>query len=52
MLKRLYLALFAAAFATPCMAMRIGYQMNCSLGKGTTQSQQFGGSTVILNPDD
>ena len=50
MLKPLSLALFAVALATPCMAAQIKYQMNCDFGKGTTQTRQSGGSTVILTP--
>jgi hypothetical protein len=50
MLKPLSFFLFAVAFATPCMAAQIKYQMNCDFGKGTTQTRQFGGSTIILTP--
>jgi hypothetical protein len=46
--KRLWLVLFAVAFATPCMAARVKYQMNCEFGKGTTQTQRSSGSQVIL----
>jgi hypothetical protein len=50
MLKPLSIVLFAVAFATPCMAAQVRYQMNCDLGKGTTQTQRSNGSTVILMP--
>lgn len=50
MLKPLSLVLFAVAFANPCVAAQVKYQMNCGLGKGTTQAQRSNGSTVILTP--
>jgi hypothetical protein len=42
--------LLAFTFATPSGAAHVKYQMDCDLGKGTTQTQRSGGSTVILTP--
>lgn len=39
-----------AAFARPASAKLVRYQINCDLGKGTTQTRDVGGSTVTLRP--
>jgi hypothetical protein len=50
MLKRFSIVLFALLFAAPCMATRVKYQMDCTLGKGTAHTQSANGSTVVLTP--
>ena len=50
MLKPLSLVLFAVTFATPCNAAQVKYQMDCNLGKGTTQTQRSNDFTVMLTP--
>lgn len=44
------LILFALTFATPCGAAQVKYQMDCDLGKGSTQTRRANGFTVILTP--
>lgn len=46
----IFLALFACA-ATPCLGVQIKYQMQCSEGKGPTQTREANGSTVVLSAE-
>ncbi|HTZ47602.1 MAG TPA: hypothetical protein VMH20_08430 [Verrucomicrobiae bacterium] len=51
MLKQVLLVVFLLS-ASPSIGAQVKYQMDCDLGKGTTQKQKTNGSTVILTPSD
>jgi len=52
MIKPSFLFLFIITSATLCRAAQVEYQMKCDLGKGTTQSRQVNGYTVVLTPSE